>query len=86
MRDKNQETDSRKECQYLSIKSFRQDLLLINIPVLNLRDSKFSLQDCQHMLKLFPGAGTAVTSLQSNKTVVGWRKALNLDLISDKWN
>lgn len=38
------------------------------------------------MLKLFSGAGTAVTSLQSNKTVVGWRKALNLDLISGKWN
>lgn len=38
------------------------------------------------MLKFFPGAGTAVTSFQSNQTVVGWRKALNLDLISGKWN
>jgi len=66
------------------IKSFRQELFLITIPILNQRGSKFSLQNYQHMLKFFPGPGTAVASLQRNQTVVGWRKALNLDLICCK--
>ena len=66
-------------------KSSRQVLLLINVPILNLRDSKFSLQDCQHMLQCFLGPSITPEPFQREPTVVGETRILNLDLIFHKW-
>lgn len=67
-------------------KSSRRALLLINVLILNLRDSKFSLQDCQHMLQCFLGPNTTTEPFCREPTVVGETRTLNLDLISHKWN
>lgn len=67
-------------------KSSRRALLLINVLILNLRDSKFSLQDCQHMLQCFLGPSTTTEPFWSEPTVVGETRTLNLDLIFHKWN